>query len=194
MRAQFARDMTKGLLFFFRLITNRKALCDQGRPSSRDMKPTSKADITSEEHSLPDTGSADSEKVNSFLLRRHLATIRRKAPELCNKHGDVIDPNSPSFLLDICKEMDRALLRTVKDTPLPLHYLNYKDNNGTVSSRRPRPRVTETNDRFETDTAELSLPERRLCFGADALRDERHRRECARQRRQHAPHACQPRR
>ena len=67
------------------------------------------------------------------LLRRQMVTIRRRTIEVRNRHGQLLDPEKFSFLLDVCKELDRQLLRTVKDTILPPNYVNYKDANGTVS-------------------------------------------------------------
>lgn len=125
--------MTKSLLLFFRQITSRKALCDHRADDHREhgMKPGSNVEGKEDARTPTDT---EREK-SAFLLRRNVVTIRRKSSELRNRHGDVIDATSPSFLLAIVKEMDRALLRAVKDTPLPLSYLNFQDANGTVSVR-----------------------------------------------------------
>lgn len=71
--------------------------------------------------------------LNNLFQARTLAATTKNFPEIYSKDGILIDPMKPNFLMMVCHEMDRTLLRKLKDTQLPLHYTNYKDINGLVS-------------------------------------------------------------
>lgn len=72
------------------------------------------------------------EDLNSLFQARTLAATTKNFPEINSKDGVLIDPMKPNFLMLVCHEMDRTLLRKLKDTQLPSHYVNYKDPNGLV--------------------------------------------------------------
>lgn len=102
------------------------------------MKPTSKVEFYRDENqnmnsSSKSSGGYGDDSLNSFFHKRHLDATRKSFPEVRSKDGRLIDPNQDDFLMLVCREMDRNLLRTIKDTPLPPHYINYKDANGWVS-------------------------------------------------------------
>lgn len=57
----------------------------------------------------------------------------RTLPEIVTRNGLVIDPDDESFMMTVCRQVDRSLLRLVKDAPIPRHIINYRDCNGMVS-------------------------------------------------------------
>ncbi|KAI1306724.1 Ankyrin repeat domain-containing protein 33B [Halotydeus destructor] len=126
--------MTKSSLnFFFSLLSKRQLslgfLQFKRRHRTATISPTKSVDSMGSNRDQSDpSATSDQER----LLRRQLVTIRKKVPDIKAKDGQLIDPNSPMFLLQVTKEMDRSLLRNVKDMPLPANYVNYKDANGTT--------------------------------------------------------------
>lgn len=77
--------------------------------------------------------SSNGNDLSNLFQARNLAAATRNFPEIHTKDGTLIDPVKPNFLMMVCHEMDRNLLRKLKDTQLPIHYINYKDSNGLVS-------------------------------------------------------------
>ena len=76
--------------------------------------------------------SSGGEDLHNLFQARNLAAATRSFPEIRSKDGILIDTMKPNFLMMVCHEMDRNLLRKLKDTQLPPHYVNYKDPNGLV--------------------------------------------------------------
>lgn len=60
----------------------------------------------------------------------------RTLPPIITRDGVVLDPDHESFVMSICREVDRNLLSRVKDAPLPKHFVNYRDSNGLVGPIR----------------------------------------------------------
>jgi hypothetical protein len=56
----------------------------------------------------------------------------RTLPVIITHDGHIIDPDDESFMMNVCREVDRSLLRQVKDAPIPKHIINYRDSNGLV--------------------------------------------------------------
>ena len=56
----------------------------------------------------------------------------RALTEIVTRDGVVLDPDDDAFMMNVCREVDRSLLRLVKDAPLPRHIINYRDSNGLV--------------------------------------------------------------
>ena len=59
----------------------------------------------------------------------------RTLPEIVTRDGRLLDPDDERFLMNICREVDRSLLRLVKDAPIPRHMINFRDSNGLVGER-----------------------------------------------------------
>lgn len=78
------------------------------------------------------TNGSNGQDLSNLFQARTLAATTKNFPEIHSKDGILIDPMKPNFLMMVCHEMDRTLLRKLKDTQLPLHYVNYKDLNGLV--------------------------------------------------------------
>ena len=106
----------------------------QHQKFSLTMKPSAKEEFYRDENmNTNNSHYGESEDLNSFFQKRHLNQAIKNFPEVRTKDGRVIDPTQPDFLMVVCKEMDRTLLRRVKDTPLPPYYINFRDANGWVS-------------------------------------------------------------
>lgn len=146
--------------------------------STADMKPTTNMpDLTSNKLVSQNSPASDQEK----LLRRQLV-IRKRNFDIRNKYGLMLDPDQPSFILgdsssfvticcsttnrvhtythvDVCKELDRTSLRTIKDTVWPPHYVTYKDANGTVRGLLLLAHMTHLTLSTLADTVGLFVPE-----------------------------------
>lgn len=58
----------------------------------------------------------------------------RTLPDIVGRDGRLLDPDDESFMMSVCREVDRSLLRHVKDAPIPWHIINYRDSNGMVGA------------------------------------------------------------
>ena len=58
----------------------------------------------------------------------------RCLPAVRTRDGRILDSTTDTIVMDVCREMDRALLRCIKDAPFPSHVVNYQDINGLVSN------------------------------------------------------------
>lgn len=66
------------------------------------------------------------EDENKFWTARCLPSVK-------TRDGRVFDSAADTIVMDVCREMDRTLLRAIKDAPFPSHVVNYQDINGLVS-------------------------------------------------------------
>lgn len=62
----------------------------------------------------------------------HKSAWSRSLPAIITREGHIIDPDEDSFIMNVCREVDRSLLRLVKDAPIPKHVINFRDSNGLV--------------------------------------------------------------
>lgn len=57
----------------------------------------------------------------------------RGFPLVRTRDGRLLDSTADTIVMYVCREMDRALLRSIKDAPFPSYVVNYQDINGLVS-------------------------------------------------------------
>lgn len=76
---------------------------------------------------------ATSKETVSYEVDSKVMWTSRSLPLVETRDGRVIDSTSQSIVMDVCREMDRTLLRCIKDAPFPANVVNYQDLNGLVS-------------------------------------------------------------